>query len=138
MRPFKQNNNSAQAIMGEYVLIFFIVLGMIVGMSVYFRRALQARIYDAHNSLGSEVFYRVNAAYNALNEEFNGSIYIEYEPYYVNTESIVSRDTSEKRELGAGPTAGIFTKTTKEKTDALTVSVTLPPKDAVPQDEAVE
>ena len=38
-----------QAIMGEYMLVIFVAVGTIVAMTVYFKRAWQARVFDARN-----------------------------------------------------------------------------------------
>lgn len=121
LRYLKTNN--AQAIMGEYVLVFFVVMGMATAMTIYFKRGIQARIHGARNAMFNMVFNRT-AGYYA------GGIQIEYEPYYGNTVSMVSRRENTTTNLLPGATTGIFRKTFDEVTAVQTQSETAPPKDA--------
>ena len=41
--------NKAQAVIGEYVLVFFLAIGMVTAMTIYFKRAVQARIHGARD-----------------------------------------------------------------------------------------
>ncbi len=70
----------------QYAAVFFIVAGVMTAMSVFIRRAVQARIYAAHHYAYdqiNEVF--ANPAYN-----FQGNHWAQYEPYYTNTDTIRS------------------------------------------------
>lgn len=115
--------NKAQAVMGEYVLVFFVVMGMATAMTIYFKRAIQARIFDARNTMMNIVFNRTRGYYS-------GNIYYEYEPYYGNTVSTVARRENATTELLPGATTGIFRKTFDDVTAVQTQSQTAPPKDA--------
>ena len=48
-------HNKGQAILPEYVVTFFIVIAVVVGMTSYIQRSFQARLWDARN-------YMVNVA----------------------------------------------------------------------------
>ena len=74
----KLTDKKAQVMLSEYVTIVVVVIASITAMTVYFRRSLQARIHDAHVGMVKEVAARTNGIYN-------GNIYYEYEPYYVET-----------------------------------------------------
>ena len=49
LRLNKIQSNRGQGIMSEYGLIFIIVVGMVTAMTVYVKRVIQARIFDARN-----------------------------------------------------------------------------------------
>lgn len=98
-------HNKGQVLASEYVMIFFLVVGMIFAMSMYMRRGLQARIYDARNLMAKHV--------NAVGHETGavGNFYAEYEPYYAESTSQVTRKTgSIERLMAGGPktTSGIY------------------------------
>lgn len=115
--------NKAQAVMGEYVLVFFVVVGLVTAMTVYFKRAVQARVFDARNAMFNIVLNRTAGYYT-------GNLYGEYEPYYASTESTVVRSADTTTGLLPGGTTGIFQKTFDEVTAVQTHSETAPPKDA--------
>lgn len=115
--------NKAQAVMGEYVLVFFLVIGMVTAMTIYFKRAVQARIFDARNTM-------LNMVLNRTQGYFTGNIQIGYEPYYANTLSTVVRQEDTTTNLLPGATTGIFRKKLDEVTAVQTTSTTAPPKDA--------
>lgn len=110
--------------MGEYVLVFLVVMGMITAMTVYFKRAVQARIFDARNSM-------INTVVNLAGDYYDG-VFLrrEYEPYYGNTVSAVVRQENTTRGLLPGATTGIFRKTIDDRTAIETRSETAPPRDA--------
>jgi len=116
-------NRNAQAVMGEYVVVIFLVMAVLTGMTVYFKRAVQARIYDARNYMIGEVRVRTAGL-------FNGNLYKEYEPYYANVASTLYRTMDDRTTLmSSGPAAssGIFRKVYNEETAARSNSLTLPP-----------
>ena len=94
-------NKKAQAVMGEYMVLIGMVLAAIVVMTVYFKRAVQARVYDARNYMVSEVRSRAAG-------EYDGDLYFEYEPYYTNTETNISVDAVDETRLLPGGMTGIF------------------------------
>ena len=114
-------NNKGQGIAVQYVLTFFLVIGVVSAMSVYFRRALLSRIRDARN-------YMVRT----VDEVYSGNLYLEYEPYYVKTEQTRYTDRTDTRSLmGSLPaSSGIFQYDIDLTTITLTNSVQTPPKEA--------
>jgi hypothetical protein len=111
----------AQAIMGEYAMLFFLVMATVIAMMVYFKRAIQVRIYEAHN-------YMVEQAQSRTAGDFNGTFYKEYEPYYANTSAIVTRDINEETYLDEGASSGIFRKDYNTTISVAVNSETAPPR----------
>ena len=112
----------AQAVMGEYMVVIFLVLTMIVAMTIYFKRAVQARIHDARDYMVGEVRVRTQG-------EFDGNLYKEYEPYYSNVAALVARDADYTTQILPGASSGIFQKIVNETTGVQAISQTAPPKD---------
>ncbi len=92
-------------------------------MTIYLKRAIQARIFDARNTM-------LNMVLNRTQGYYGGNIQIGYEPYYGNTESTVVRQEDTRTNLLPGGTTGIFNKTIDEMTTIRTQSTTAAPKDA--------
>lgn len=122
-------NNKAQAIAGEYIVVFFLVVAMITGMSIYVRRALQGRIRDAHN-------YAMNVALteslpytsNSLGLNMMGRLHRRYEPYYSNVVSDIARSQNTVRTLGVGGgSSGVFRIDYDERNRTRSESHTAPP-----------
>ncbi len=111
--------------MAEYVLVFFVVMGVATAMTIYFKRAIQARVYDARNTMLNMVVQRTKGYYT-------GNIQIGYEPYYSNTASVVVRSENTRREVLPSPglPSGIFNKTIDETTAVQTHGETAAPRDA--------
>lgn len=109
--------------MGEYVLVFLLAIGMVTAMTVYFKRAIQARMFDARNTM-------LNMVLNRTQGYYSGNIQIGYEPYYGNTVSIVARRQNATTNLLPGGTTGNFIKTIDETTAIQTQSETAAPRDA--------
>ncbi len=110
--------------MGEYVLVFLLVMGMIAAMTIYFKRTVQARIYGARNSM-------INMVANLAGDYYdNISLQREYEPYYGRTDSMVMRQTNAGINLLPGGSTGIFRKTVNETTAIQTESQTAAPREA--------
>jgi len=103
-------------------LVIFMVLGMVVAMTVYFKRGVQARTHDALHYMVNEVKYRAAGNYY-------GNLYLHYEPYYTKTDAAVTRDVTHTTILLPGQSSGIFRKTISESTVADVSSETAPPKD---------
>src|SRR3990167_9033389 len=115
--------NKAQAVMGEYVLVVFLAIGMATAMTIYFKRGVHARIHDARDAM-------LNIVVNRTAGYYTGNIQIGYEPYYADTESAVARGGNTRIELLPGATTGIFRKTSDGITAVRTHSETAPPRDA--------
>ena len=77
-------DNKAQAVMGEYVLTFFLVIGVMSAMTIYLKRALQGQIYSARDEMANMVATRASGQYT-------GRLYVGYEPYYLNSVSTLNR-----------------------------------------------
>jgi hypothetical protein len=91
-----------QGMFAEYTITFFLVVGVIMAMSVYVRRAIQGRIFSAH----SYVFKDVNAVYNS-GMNFQGGIWAQYEPYYINSQTYRAYTQSQETRLLPGGRDGI-------------------------------
>lgn len=118
--------NRAQAVSGEYVLVFFLVVGMMTAMTVYFKRAVQARIYDARNTMLNMVLIRAKKT-----GYYPGNLQTEYEPYYdANRVSTIVRKVNMQTKLLPGASSGIFRKVSDEITAVQVESETAPPKEA--------
>ena len=116
------NNRRAQAAVGEYVLTIFLVLAVVTGMTVYWKRAIQGRIHDARD-------YMVNSVRQRTAGSFTGDLYLHYEPYYTNTSATVSRSVDHTSRLLPGMSSGIYRKTINESTAMQIISETAPPRD---------
>ena len=114
-------NKKAQAVMGEYAVLIAIVMAVIFAMTVYFKRSVQARIYDARNYMVSEVRTRTTG-------NFSGNLYMGYEPYYGNTVATVSRRTNDQSGLLPGASSGIFVKNYNQTVMVASNSETAPPR----------
>ena len=115
-------NNKAQAVSGEYVMVIFLMMAVMISMTIYFKRAVQARIHDARD-------YMVFKAAEETMNYFNGSFYLEYEPYYANTSAIVNRFMDDQTSLLGGGSSGIFRKDYDETISVTVNSETAPPRD---------
>ena len=79
----KQGQNTA-----EYALLIALVVAGIIAMQTYAQRALQARVRDASVFMADETQTIGNA--------------VQYEPYYMQTNYEVTRDSVENKRLGQG------------------------------------
>ena len=86
--------------MSEYVLMFFLAAGMVTAMTIYFKRAVQARMADARNSMINMVANRAGDYYD------NGFLQREYEPYYSSADSMVMRYENAQINLLPGGSTG--------------------------------
>jgi len=107
--------------MGEYVVTFFLIIGIMSAMTLYLKRALQGRIRDAKVAMGNIVETRAGG-------QWVGNFYTEYEPYFINTAATVSRTMTSGQNLRSGASSGIFSQTFNEATSVQAVSDTAPPQ----------
>lgn len=119
----------AQTIMGEYLLIFFLIIGVATAMTIYFRRVVQARIRDARVTMIDIVRSRTNVLVNGK-PAYAGPLFYEYEPYYLNAITNSMRSDTLRDGLGSGGSSGIATQSLDEFRRAATRSDTAAPKDA--------
>jgi hypothetical protein len=108
-------NNKAQIVSGEYVLGFFIVIAVVTGMTVFFQRAVQGRLYDARNYMVKEAQTRSG---------FTGNIYNEYEPYYIDRSSDITSDGNTSQHISGNSQV----RNTNSTTDVTTTIKTAPPR----------
>ena len=115
----------AQANFGEYALLFLVILGMILAMGIYLRRALQGRIRDARAYMFRTVILRTPPGINIV-----GKLWVEYEPYYTNTLAFVTRTSDMQSNILSGGSSGIFRELTNEYSAVQVISITAPPMNA--------
>jgi hypothetical protein len=113
-------NRRGQAVFSEYVLLMFIVVGMVTAMTVYFRRTLQARIQASRNMM-------VKYVDGATGGDFAGNGLVEYEPYYGSTSTTSEMSSASTDQLFV---RGASEKIINERKSIRMVSETAPPKDA--------
>ncbi len=105
-------------------MIFFVVMSVMSAMFIYFQRTFQARIYDARNAMIRMVVLQNFMGSNMLRIE---SEYIEYEPYYGSTESIISQKRNEETRMYPVTWGEHYDKEYEETTDVKSESRTAPP-----------
>lgn len=109
-------------VMSEYALTFFIVVAAMAGMSLFMKRALQGRIRDAQQSMVATI--------NARTTNYVKTPFFQYEPYYMNTSSVVDKDLSTTQTVGPSPgfSSGVFGQTWDESTEVRSTSNTISPR----------
>ena len=71
----------------------------------------------------------VKEAFNRVGNNYNGPRYLEYEPYYVDTDSTVMRSSAIRQTLLSGGVSGVAQMNIiDEATDVQTMGITAPPK----------
>ncbi len=112
LRYFSQKN--AQ-IVSEYAMTFFIAFSVIIAMGVFIKRSLQARVYDARNTMVSTVESR-----------WGQTVPPEYEPYTMNSSSDVTLSVNQTKSHNGS----LFQKDSTQSTKTENVSIQVPAKDA--------
>ena len=112
-------NKRGQAVFGEYVIVIFVVVTVTFAMTVYVRRTLQGRIYDARQTM-----------LRTVRAEYNGVLYREYEPYYGFRNATIDQYSNPTTRLLEGGTSGIFREDTNDRTEVKSYTEQKPPKDA--------
>ena len=112
-------NNKAQVSLGEYLLVIVIVGATLAAMGTYFRRGLQAKIFDAHEYVVDEVVDRTDG-------NFTGRIYYQFEPHYTRSQTEVNIDIDQTRRHLEG---GIYRREMNDKTQIGSISYTAPPEE---------
>ncbi len=126
-------NNKGQAILSEYVMIFFVVIAAVVAMTVFVQRSLEARVHDARNFMVDALVNSGACDTNCLNATgaVGSQIPHEYEPYY----AAMLSDVSHNQQENTGATASgvnwsigaVYTKSLNEETQTNSFSVQSPP-----------
>ena len=113
-------NNKGQAVLSEYVMIFFVVIAAAVAMTVFVQRSFEARLHDERNFMINSVINSGACDANCL-QATGGNIYYEYEPYYAQMLS----DVQHNEQDNTGATTGnaqvmgvIYIKSINEGTKA--------------------
>ncbi|MFP4473619.1 MAG: hypothetical protein ACLFPX_07150 [Candidatus Omnitrophota bacterium] len=77
-----------QGVVSQYATIFALVVAALTAMTVYVKRAVQGRIYATHKYMieGIQSETLDNPGLNLV-----GNLSYEYEPYYVERETILER-----------------------------------------------
>jgi hypothetical protein len=91
-------------------------------MTIFFKRAVQARIHDARDYMIGEVRTRTAG-------QFDGNLYKWYEPYYGNTQAVVTRDMDDTANLIGGGSSGIFNRVYNQSVVVRVNSETSPPRE---------
>lgn len=107
---------SAAQMVTEYAMTLAIVVMMVVTMTIFVKRLLQARMKDAHD-------FMMETARNS----YGGVIDDEYEPYYSISNSQMDQKINDSSVLDRGGTTGAFTKTYNEERTVNTISEQTPP-----------
>ena len=105
-----------QAIGAEYVVVTFVAIGAVMAMSVFVRRAIQARVHDAQ-------VYTTSQASNALGRP----IPVEYEPYYAEMISNTAQNATDRTRFVGGNS---YRKVIEQEKHVASQSLQLPPKQA--------
>ncbi len=124
-------NNKGQAVLLEYVMIFFVVIAAAVAMTTFVQRGIEARVHDARNFMIDAVINNSVCDANCM-QAAGGDISYEYEPYYAQMLS----DVAHKSQENAGATTSsvnwsigaVYTKATNEQTNTISTSTQLPPE----------
>ena len=125
----RKKEKKAQAL-GEYVIIIALAVAVVSVTTVLVKRALQARLKDTNDYMLKTVSnaYRDSRTAGETTPEY---LKTEYEPYYSQTNSTVSRDTNDTFSLlPGGKKTGIFRALYNETTAVNSVSIQAPPKDS--------
>ena len=126
-------NNKGQAVLSEYVMIFFVVIAAAVAMTTFVQRSFEARVHDARNFMLDSVVNNGACDANCMlaTGAIGTHIPYEYEPYYAQMLS----DVGNNKQENTGATTGnaqvlgaIYTKSTNEATRSISTSNQLPPE----------
>lgn len=106
------SNQRGQALIIQYALTFFVVVAFATAMTVYVRRALQARVHGAQNYVLAEAeTVLVDPANNLV-----GNLYKQYEPYYVKTSAKRSLQSEVEESMWPVGKTGLYGKIGNETT----------------------
>ena len=114
-------------VISEYAILFFLVIAVLTGMTAYLRRVLQARVWDARNTMMNTL---ANTYYSDPSNPSSYNMLYEYEPYYIQTSSVNANDSVSTDRLSAGGTTGVFNKEFTSTVTGQTLSQQLPPANA--------
>jgi hypothetical protein len=123
-------NKKGQSVLAEHAMIFFIVIGALVAMTIFVRRGFEAKIHDARNFMINSVMNSSVCDANCV-AATGGGIYYEYEPYYVQSFSNVLQSDNEFKGLtngNAAETGSIYINTVNDQSNSVFIGGQLPPE----------
>jgi len=106
----------------EYVVVISLVAASVMGMTVFFRRALQARLNDARH-------YAVDYVDEHGGGDYVGEVLPEYEVYYTNSVSFLNHEKQTLSSVIPGESQGTFYKNFVESSSHEKTTILLPPED---------
>ena len=116
-----RKNIKGQVIVGEHVIVLFIAIGVASAMTIFFRRAVQAKIKSSRDLMANQIIAVGNEG------DVVGRYYIEYEPYYAETEAVTDSFSESKYKLNVGGVSGAAEKTFNDRRSYTLESATAPP-----------
>ena len=122
----KLKQSKGQGIAVQYALLFFMVVAVIVNMTTYIKRAMQARIYGARQYMLDQV----NAVHSDPSGNYVGTVQPEYEPYYAISRADSTQRLRQTRETSGLGNTSIFTLGINEFRGARSTGNQLPPAQA--------
>jgi len=126
-------NNKGQAVLSEYVMIFFVVIAAAAAMTTFIQRGFEARIHDTRNFMINSVINSGACDANCLKAAgaAGNQIPYEYEPYYAQMLSDVQHNEAENTGATTGNAqvmGAVYTRSLNEATKIISTSSQLPPK----------
>lgn len=125
---FKGNCQQGTASLGEYILIFALVIAAVSTMAAYVQRGVQAAMRDGRHYVATNV--RAECA--STNCVGDGDLGEHYEPYYLQSNATVETSSLKHTGLiasGLG-TSGTFVSRVSSNNENNLTSAQLPPKEA--------
>ncbi|MBF0479877.1 MAG: hypothetical protein HQL26_10380 [Candidatus Omnitrophica bacterium] len=123
MLKIKKNLNG-QILASEYVVVFSVVVGMIVAMTVFVKRSFQARLIDSRDYMIRTVKTQTRGVNLA------GNIQAEYEPYYIKQVRLSGSSQNEQSQILPGSQNGVFIKSFSQQYSESKNVIYLPPAEA--------
>ncbi len=80
----------------EYAIVFAVVLAAILGMQIFVKRGMNARLKDASDSSMDAVWTKLGKSGTPAATD------LQYEPYYATSDYAVTQDTSHRDLVEAG------------------------------------
>jgi hypothetical protein len=124
-------NKNGQGIAVEYAITFFLVMAFMGAITVYFKRAINARLRDSRNYMAQTVYRMVTTHPTYSANAYVGGLWVEYEPYYMDQQVFSDYQTSQTHtESAPGPT-GIVQDVFNDMSRSRSLSEQLPPRNAL-------
>jgi len=130
-------NNKGQAILSEYVMVFFVVIAAAVALTTFVQRSYQARIHDARNFMIDTLTNSGACDANCLSAAgiTGNQIPYEYEPYYSVSLSDIQQNQQDRTSTASGNAqviGAIYNKSLNENSQTNSFDCQLPPECADP------